>query len=159
MYFVQVVARVAQISNLRLTLVGRRSHKTLDGGRHVEVKRLSEFLACGRFWSEEHSHSPCLSSRQFIVLTVPWLLNGATIERTLTACVTRSTELDADSENDLLLRFRLQQVRRASNGWRELSSVYEEGGISTTFGWLLCDFNGWLKNCENLKKKIQTTVN
>ena len=41
------VARVAQISNLRLALVGHRSHKNLDGGmhRHVEVKRLSEFLS------------------------------------------------------------------------------------------------------------------
>ena len=43
------VARVAQISNLRLALVGRRSHKNLDRGRHVEVKRLSEFLRAGDF--------------------------------------------------------------------------------------------------------------
>ena len=41
------VARVAQSSKLRLALVGRRSHKNLDRGRHVEVKRLSEFLRGG----------------------------------------------------------------------------------------------------------------
>ena len=76
----------------------------------------------------EHVHSPCLLFRE---LTVPWLLNGATIERI--ACVTQLTELDGDAENGLLLRFRLQQVRQASKGWRELSSIYEELGISTTF--------------------------
>ena len=103
----------------------------------------------------EHVHSPCLPSCEFIVLTVPWLLNGATIERT--ACVTRSTESDGDTENGLLLCFRLQQVeRQASNGWRELSSVYEEGGISTTFGWLLCDFNRWLKK---LRKFVEKNTN
>ena len=42
----------------------------------------------------------------------------------------------------LLLRFRIQQVRQASKGWHELSSIYEERGITTTFvGWLLCEFN------------------
>ena len=102
----------------------------------------------------EHVHSPCLPFRK---LTVPWLLNGATIERI--ACVTQSTELDGDAENGLLLRFRLQQVRQASKGWHELSSIYEERGISTTFvGWLLCDFNC----CPKLRKfveKIQTMMN
>ena len=101
----------------------------------------------------EHVHSPCLPFRE---LTVPWLLNGATIERI--ACVTQSTELDGDVENGLLLRFRLQQVRQASKGWRELSSIYEERGISTTFvGRLLCDFN----RCPKLRKfvEIQTMVN
>ena len=102
----------------------------------------------------EHVHSPCLPFRE---LTVPWLLNGATIERI--ACVTQSTELDGDAENGLLLRFWLQQVRQASKGWRELSSIYEERRISTTFvGWLLCDFN----RCPKLRKfveKIQTMVN
>ena len=48
--------------------------------------------------SVEHVHSPCLSFRE---LTVPWLLNGATIERI--ACVTQSTELDGDAENGLEL--------------------------------------------------------
>ena len=72
--------------------------------------------------------------------TVPRPFKGATIERT--ACMTRSTELDGDAENGLMLRFRRQQGRRAPKGWRELSSIYEERGISTTFvGWLLCDFN------------------
>ena len=104
----------------------------------------------------EHVHSPCLPFRE---LTVPRLLNGATIERI--ACVTQSTELDGDAENGLLLRFRPQQVRQASKGWRELSSIYEERGISTTFvGWLLCDFN----RCPKLRnskfvEKIQTMVN
>ena len=102
----------------------------------------------------EHVHLPCLPSRE---LTVQWLLNGATIERI--ACVTQSTELDGDAENGLLLRFREQQVRQASEGWRELSLVSEEGGISTTFvGWLLCDFD----RCPKLRKfveKIQTMVN
>ena len=122
------VARVAQISNLRLALVGRRSDKTLDGGRHVEVKRLSEILTCGRF-----GRTSPLSVSAFPRVYCPdssidpWLLNSATIERT--ECVTRSTELDGDAENGLLLRFRLQQVRQATNGWRELSSVYEEGGM------------------------------
>ena len=56
--------------------------------------------------------------------------------------MTRSTELDGEAENGLLLRFRRQQGRQAPKGWRELSSVYEDQGISTTFvGWLLCDFN------------------
>ena len=70
-------------------------------------------------------------------------------------------ELDGDAENGLLLRFRLQQVdlRQALKGWRELSLIYEERGISTTFvGWLLCDFN----RCPKLRKfveKIQTMVN
>ena len=71
-------------------------------------------------------------------------------------------ELDGDAENGLLLRFRLQQVlvdlRQALKGWRELSLIYEERGISTTFlGWLLCDFN----RCPKLRKfveKIQTMV-
>ena len=68
------------------------------------------------------------------------------------ACVTQSTELDGDAENCLLLRFRLQQVRQASEGWRELSSVSEEGGISTVFvGWLLCDFN----RCLKLRKFVE----
>ena len=120
----------------------------------MQVKRLSEFLTCGIL--VEHVHSPCLLFRE---LTVPWLLNGATIERPRIACVTQSTELDGDAENGLLLRFRLQQVRQASKGWRELSSIYEELGISTTFvGWLLCDFN----RCPKLRKfveKIQTMVN
>ena len=102
----------------------------------------------------EHVHSPCLPFRQ---LTVPWLLNGATIERI--ACVPQSTELDGDAENGVLLRSRLQQVRQASKGWRELSSIYEERGISATLvGWLLCDFN----RCSKLRKfveKIQTMVN
>ena len=66
-----------------------------------------------------------------IVLTVPRHLNGATIERTV--CVTLSIELDGDAENGLLLHFRLQQVRPAPKGWRELSSVSEERRISTTF--------------------------
>ena len=103
----------------------------------------------------EHVHFPCLPFRE---LAVPWLLNGATIERI--ACVTQSTELDGDAENGLLLRFRLQQVQ-ASKGWRELSSIYEERGISTTgVGWLLCDFNRWLKLRKFVeKKKIQTMVN
>ena len=70
-------------------------------------------------------------------------------------------ELDGDAENGLLLRFRLQQVdlRQALKGWRELSLIYEERGISTMFvGWLLCDFN----RCPKLRKfveKIQTMVN
>ena len=70
-------------------------------------------------------------------------------------------ELDGDAENGLLLRFRLQQVdlRQALKGWRELSLIYEERGISTTFvGWLLCDFN----RCPKLRKfveKMQTMVN
>ena len=102
----------------------------------------------------EHVHSPCLPFRE---LTVPWLLNGATIERI--ACVTQSTELDGDAENGLLLRFRLQQVRQASKGWRELSSIYEERRISTTFvGWLLCDFNRCPKQ-RKFVEKIQTMVN
>ena len=46
--------------------------------------------------------------------------------------MTRSTELDGDAENGLLLRFRRQQGRQAPKGWRELSSVYEERGISAT---------------------------
>ena len=70
-------------------------------------------------------------------------------------------ELDGDAENGLLLRFRLQQVdvQQALKGWRKLSLIYEERGISTTFvGWLLCDFN----RCPKLRKfveKIQTMVN
>ena len=75
------------------------------------------------------------------------------------ACVTQSTGLDSDAENSLLLRFRQQQLRQASKGWRELSSIYEERGISTTFVmWLLCDFN----RCTKLRKfveKIKTMVN
>ena len=75
------------------------------------------------------------------------------------ACVTQSTGLDGDAEKGLLLRFRLQQVRQATKRWRELSSVYEERGNSTTFvGLLLCDFN----RCPKLRKfveKIQTMVN
>ena len=86
--------------------------------------------------------------------SMAFVLNGATIERI--ACVTQSTELDGDAENGLLLRFRLQQVRQASKGCRELSSIYEERGISTTFvGWLLCNFY----RCPKLRKfveKIQT---
>ena len=86
-----------------------------------------------------------------------WLLNGATIERI--ACVTQSTELDGDAENGLLLRFRLHKVRQASKGWRELSSIYEERGISTTFvGWLLCDFNRSPK-LPKFVEKVQTMVN
>ena len=102
----------------------------------------------------EHVHSACLPFRE---LTVPWLLNGATIERI--ACVTQSTELDGDAENGLLLRFRLQQVRQASKGWCELSSIYEERGLSTTFvRWLLCDFNRRPK-LQKFVEKIQTMVN
>ena len=134
------VARVAQISNLRLALVSRRSHKNLDRGRHY----VRELLV-------EHVHSPCLPFRE---LTVPWLLNGATIERI--ACVTQSTELDGDAENGLRQRFRLQQVRQAFKGWRDLSSIYEERGISTTFvGWLLCDFN----RCPKLRKFVEKNTN
>ena len=102
----------------------------------------------------EHVHSPCLP---FSELTVPWLVNGATIERI--ARVTQSTELDGDAENGLLLRFRQQQERQASKGWRELSSIYEARGISTTFvGWLLCDFNRCPKQ-RKFVEKIQTMVN
>ena len=153
------VARVAQISSLRLALVGRRSHKNLDRGRHkkgkgdyltsVAKQAKTAFLhgptvwkvadrrdrtrnlslrkrctkTCGgeaTLWISyvreilvEHVHSPCLPFRE---LTVPWLLNGETIERI--ACVTQSTELDGDAENSLLLRFRLQQIRQASKGYR-----------------------------------------
>ena len=79
------VARVAQISNLRLALVGRRSHKNLDRGRHVKVKRLSEFLTCGRFWKNTSTLRVCLSaSWQFHGF---W--TGATIERIARMTVNR----------------------------------------------------------------------
>ena len=116
---------------LLLALVGCRSHKNLDRGRHVGVKR--------RDFGGTRPLSVSAFPRVYC-RTVPGPFKGATIE--WTACMTRSTELDGDAENRLMLRFRRQQGRRAPKGWRELSSISEERGISTTFvGWLLCDFN------------------
>ena len=75
-----------------------RPRKTCGGEATLWISYVREILV-------EHVHSPCLLFRE---LTVPWLLNGATIERI--ACVTQSTELGGDAENGLLLRFRLQQA-------------------------------------------------
>ena len=117
--------------------------------RHLKVKRLLRGGDFGR-------------TRPLSVSAFPRVDSSMAFERRddRAECVlTRSTELDGDAENGLLLRFRLQQVRHASKGWRELSSIYEERGISTTFvGWLLCDFN----RCPKPRKfveKIQTMVN
>ena len=124
---------------LLLALVGRRSHKNLDRGRHVRCSDSLNFLRAGDFGRTRPCHSPCVPSHEFIVLTVPRPFKGATIERT--ACMTRSTELGR-LKTVFLLRFRRQQGRQAPKGWHELSSLYEERGISMTFvGWLLCDFN------------------
>ena len=137
------VARVAQISNLRLALVGRRSHKNLDRGRHVDVKRLPyvrEILV-------EHVHSPCLPFRE---LTVPWLLNGATIERI--ACVTQSTELDGDAEPVFCCAFGCSKYDKHRKDGMSFHRFTRNEEISTAFvGWLLCDFN----RCPKLRKFVE----
>ena len=132
-------------------MVGRRSHKS-STEVDIKVKRLSEFLTCGRFRQNTSPLRVCVPASW-----LSWQFQGSWTAQRSSGQRAWHGQLSfyGDAKKGFLLRFRRQQVQQTPKGWRELSSVSEERGISTTFvghGWLLCNFNCCAKTAKLCRK-------